>query len=72
MNRQSEPTTMEKLRGPLILERGERFLSVWKHQAPEQERFAGIDYQELHAEVAAALPPETGRADRRGRPTHRP
>lgn len=45
---------MEKLRGPLILERGERFLSVWKHQAPEQERFAGIDYQELHAEVDVA------------------
>ena len=45
---------MEKLRGPLILERGERFLSVWKHQTPEHERFAGIDYQELHAEVEAA------------------
>jgi hypothetical protein len=45
---------MEKLRGPLILERGERFLSVWKHQAPEHERFAGIDYQELLAEVDAA------------------
>lgn len=47
-------TTMEKLRGPNILKRGERFLSVWKHQAPEQERFAGIDYQELEAEVNAA------------------
>ena len=45
---------MEKLRGPLILERGERSLSVWKHQTPEHERFAGIDYQELHAEVEAA------------------
>ena len=45
---------MEKLRGPHIVERGERFLSVWKHQAPEQERFAGIDYQELDAEVDAA------------------
>jgi hypothetical protein len=45
---------MEKLRGPNIVKRGERFLSVWKHQAPEHERFAGIDYQELEAEVNAA------------------
>jgi hypothetical protein len=45
---------MEKLRGPNIVKRGERFLTIWKHQAPEQERFAGIDYQELHAEVDAA------------------
>ena len=45
---------MEKLRGPNIVTRGERFLSVWKHQAPEHERFAGIDYLELEAEVNAA------------------
>jgi len=45
---------MEKLRGPHILERGERFLRTWKHQAPEQERFAGIDYEALQAEVDAA------------------
>ncbi|MEY4242457.1 MAG: hypothetical protein RLZZ245_42 [Verrucomicrobiota bacterium] len=45
---------MEKLRGIHILERGEHFLSVWKHQAPEQERFAGIDCQELEADVGAA------------------
>lgn len=54
MNGQQKSTIMEKLRGPLILERGERFLRVWKHQAPQQERFAGIDCQELHAEVGAA------------------
>jgi hypothetical protein len=45
---------MEKLRGPHILERGERFLRVWKHQAPEQERFAGIDHEQLQAGVDAA------------------
>jgi hypothetical protein len=45
---------MEKLRGPNIVKRGERFLTIWKHQAPEQERFAGIDYQELNAEVDVA------------------
>ena len=45
---------MEKLRGIHILERGEHFLSVWKHQAPEQERFAGFDCQELEADVGAA------------------
>lgn len=45
---------MEKLRGPNIVKRGEHFLSVWKHQAPKHERFAGIDYQELEAEVNAA------------------
>jgi hypothetical protein len=45
---------MEKLRGPHILERGQRFLTIWKDQAPEHERFAGIDYQELHAEVGKA------------------
>ena len=54
MNGQSESTTMEKLRGPNILKRGERFLTIWKHLTPEHERFAGIDYQELHAEVDAA------------------
>jgi hypothetical protein len=45
---------MEKLRGANIVKRGERFLTIWKHQAPEQERFAGIDYQELNAEVDVA------------------
>ena len=45
---------MEKLRGAHILERGERFLRTWKHQAAEHERFAGIDYEELDAEVRAA------------------
>jgi hypothetical protein len=44
---------MEKLRGIHILERGEKFLRVWKHQAPRQEHFAGIDYQELQSEVEA-------------------
>ncbi|MEX1114352.1 MAG: hypothetical protein WEB53_03825, partial [Akkermansiaceae bacterium] len=45
---------MSKLRGPHILERGEQFLRVWKHQAPDHPRFAGIDYPELKAEVEAA------------------
>jgi hypothetical protein len=45
---------MEKLRGAHILERGKRFLMVWKRQAPEQESFAGIRYEELHAEVEEA------------------
>jgi hypothetical protein len=45
---------MEKLRGPNIVKRGERFLRTWKHQASDQENFAGIDYQELHAEVDGA------------------
>jgi hypothetical protein len=44
---------MEKLRGPHILERGELFLRVWQHQAPQHERFAGIDCQELNAEINA-------------------
>lgn len=44
---------MEKLRGPHILERGELFLRVWQHQAPQHERFAGIDCQELNAEIDA-------------------
>ncbi len=47
---------MEKLRGIHTLGRGEHFLSVWKHQAPRQERFAGIDLQELEADVGAAQP----------------
>jgi hypothetical protein len=54
MNGHSEPTTMEKLRGPNIVKRGDRFFRIWKHQAPDQENFAGIDYQELHAEVDGA------------------
>ena len=45
---------MEKLRGTHILARGEHFLRVWKHQAPEQEQFAGIGYGELQAEVDTA------------------
>ncbi|MEY4245127.1 MAG: hypothetical protein RLZZ245_2712 [Verrucomicrobiota bacterium] len=44
---------MEKLRGSHILERGELFLRVWQHQAPQHERFAGIDCQELNAEIDA-------------------
>ena len=48
------PKNMEKLRGAHILERGKRFLMIWKHQAPEQENFAGIGYEELHAEVEEA------------------
>ena len=54
MNGHSEPTTMEKLRGPNIVKRGEQFLRTWKHLASDQENFAGIDYQELHAEVDGA------------------
>jgi hypothetical protein len=42
---------MEKLRGAHILARGERFLRVWKHQAPQQEQFAEIGYRELQSEV---------------------
>jgi hypothetical protein len=45
---------MEKLRGPNIVKRGEQFLRTWKHLASDQENFAGIDYQELHAEVDGA------------------